>query len=176
VVVVTVQYRLGPFGFLHVNGGTPWTSNLGLRDQIAALEWVRDEIAAFGGDPGNVTIFGQSAGAISAGTLLCTPASDGLFHRAILQSGPPVGLDPEVAIPVADTLLRSLRLREARDCNTYPPKRCSRPRVLSRQPRQSAARPARMPVVDGEFSPRNPDRAPRRGFPRSYRSGRRATR
>jgi para-nitrobenzyl esterase len=86
LVVVTLNYRLGALGFLDLRdlGGV---ANLGIRDQIAALEWVRDNIAAFGGDPENVTIFGESAGAMSTGTLLGTPRANGLFHRAILQSG-----------------------------------------------------------------------------------------
>ncbi|MHC9296682.1 carboxylesterase family protein [Mycobacterium sp. LTG2003] len=82
VVVVNVTYRLGIFGYL----GPVGEDNLGLRDQILALRWVRDNIAAFGGDPGNVTAFGQSAGAHSVMSLmLCEPD---LFHRAIVQSGP----------------------------------------------------------------------------------------
>jgi para-nitrobenzyl esterase len=89
VVVVTINYRLGALGFLNHPElsalGIP--SNLGLRDQIAALEWVRDNIEAFGGDPENVTIFGESAGGMSVGTLLGTPAAAGLFRRAIPQSG-----------------------------------------------------------------------------------------
>lgn len=84
VVLVSVNYRLGAEGFLRLPGGE---ANLGLRDQIAALTWVRDTIAAFGGDPGRVTVFGESAGAMSIGTLLAMPAAEGLFHRAILQSG-----------------------------------------------------------------------------------------
>lgn len=91
VVVVTINYRLGPLGFLHL---ADWlgpdyaeSGNAGLLDQIAALEWVRDCIAAFGGDPQQVTIFGESAGAGSVGTLLGTPRAHGLFRRAILQSG-----------------------------------------------------------------------------------------
>lgn len=90
-VVVTINYRLGAFGFLRLRDrfGTrlPATGNEGLLDQVAALEWVRDEIEAFGGDPGNVTIFGESAGAMSCATLLAVPRARGLFHRAILQSG-----------------------------------------------------------------------------------------
>ncbi|WP_410635301.1 carboxylesterase/lipase family protein [Amycolatopsis sp. cmx-4-83] len=82
-VLVTVQYRLGIDGFLPLDGAT----NLGLRDQLAALRWVRDTIAAFGGDPGNVTLFGESAGAISVACLLGSPLSEGLFRRAIVQSG-----------------------------------------------------------------------------------------
>ncbi|GIW07459.1 MAG: carboxylic ester hydrolase [Dehalococcoidia bacterium] len=84
VVCVTINYRVGADGFLYLGDGT---ANLGLLDQVAALEWVRENVAAFGGDPGNVTIFGQSAGAMSVGTLLATPRADGLFRRAIAQSG-----------------------------------------------------------------------------------------
>jgi len=91
VVVVTVNYRLGAFGFLRLQeltgGRIPSTGNEGILDQVAALEWVRENIAAFGGDPGNVTIFGESAGGMSVGTLLGMPAARGLFHKAIPQSG-----------------------------------------------------------------------------------------
>ena len=83
VVLVTINYRLGAFGFLHVDG----QGNNGILDQVAALEWVRDNIAAFGGDPGNVTAFGESAGAMSVGTLLGLPAAKGLFVKAIPESG-----------------------------------------------------------------------------------------
>ena len=91
VVVVTINYRLGAFGFLYLGdvlGDEYATSgNCGLLDQVAALEWVRDNIAAFGGDPAKVTIFGESAGGMSVGTLLGTPAAHGLFRGAIAQSG-----------------------------------------------------------------------------------------
>ena len=87
VVVVTVNYRLGALGFLNLkevtNGAIPATGNEGLLDQIAALEWVRDNIAAFGGNPENVTIFGESAGGMSVGALLGLPRAKGLFHKAI---------------------------------------------------------------------------------------------
>ncbi|WP_181774342.1 carboxylesterase/lipase family protein [Amycolatopsis pittospori] len=85
-ILVTVQYRLGVDGFLPLEGGG---TNLGLRDQLAALRWVRENIAAFGGDPGNVTLFGESAGAVSVACLLGSPLSQGLFQRAIVQSGHP---------------------------------------------------------------------------------------
>jgi para-nitrobenzyl esterase len=91
VVVVTINYRLGALGFLHLTdaseGRGGFDANCGLRDQIAALAFVRDNAAAFGGDPANVTIFGESAGAMSVGALLGCPAARGLFHRAIAQSG-----------------------------------------------------------------------------------------
>ncbi|MGD0115461.1 MAG: carboxylesterase/lipase family protein [Dehalococcoidia bacterium] len=91
VVLVTINYRLGPFGYLYAPdfASSPEDScgNFGLLDQIAALRWVRSEIAAFGGDPENVTVFGESAGAMSIGALLASPPAAGLFDKAILQSG-----------------------------------------------------------------------------------------
>ncbi|MEE1754959.1 carboxylesterase/lipase family protein [Streptomyces sp. SP18CS02] len=84
VVFVSLNYRLGADGFLHLDG-VP--DNRGLLDQIAALEWIRDNIAAFGGDPDRVTVFGESAGAMSIGVLLAHDGARGLFRRAILQSG-----------------------------------------------------------------------------------------
>lgn len=89
VVLVSVNYRLGVLGY----GLFPDApANRGLLDQIAALTWVRENIAAFGGDPGRVTVFGESAGAISIGALLAAPRAAGLFHQAVLQSGPPEAL------------------------------------------------------------------------------------
>jgi para-nitrobenzyl esterase len=84
VVCVTINYRVGPDGFLYFGKGD---ANRGLLDQIAALQWVRENIAAFGGDPGNITIFGESAGGMSVGTLLSMPRAEGLFRRAIVESG-----------------------------------------------------------------------------------------
>jgi para-nitrobenzyl esterase len=84
IVVVGVNYRLGVPGF-GVLDGAP--TNLGLRDQIAALEWVRDNVAAFGGAPDDVTVFGESAGGMSVATLMASPAAEGLFRRAVIQSG-----------------------------------------------------------------------------------------
>jgi len=95
IVVVTVNYRLGLPGLLYLGDLAPDRpeGNYALLDQIAALGWVRDNIAAFGGDPGMVTVMGESAGAISVAALLAMPAARGLFHRAILQSGAS-GLSP----------------------------------------------------------------------------------
>ena len=91
VVVVTINYRLGALGFLNLRDATdgklPGTGTEGLSDQVMALRWVKQNIAAFGGDPDNVTIFGESAGAMSIGALLAMPSARGLFHKAILQSG-----------------------------------------------------------------------------------------
>jgi para-nitrobenzyl esterase len=91
VVVVTVNYRLGAFGFLHLDeifgDDFSGSGNAGILDQVAALEWVRDNIEGFGGDPGQVTIFGESAGGMSVGTLLGLPRAEGLYQQAIVESG-----------------------------------------------------------------------------------------
>lgn len=91
VVVVTLNYRLGLLGFLNLDeitgGKIPSTGNEGLLDQIAALRWIKENIVAFGGDPDNITVFGESAGAMSIGCLLAMPGSKGLINRAVLQSG-----------------------------------------------------------------------------------------
>ena len=88
-VVVTFNYRLSSWGFLHLAGLDPSVAdtNVGVRDQVAALEWVRDNIAAFGGDPDRVTLVGESAGGMSVGTLLGVPRARGLFHAAAVLSG-----------------------------------------------------------------------------------------
>jgi para-nitrobenzyl esterase len=115
VVVVTINYRLGALGFLDLSRIHPGktVANLGIRDQIAALEWVRDNIEAFGGDPENVTVFGESAGGMSVGTLLGTPAAKGLFARAILQSGATSNVSsPEQAARVSEAFLDALGARD----------------------------------------------------------------
>ncbi len=106
VVVVTINYRLGALGFLHLPelGG----SNFGLLDQVAALQWVKDEIAAFGGDPANVTIFGESAGGKSVETVMATPKSRGLFKRAIAESTYDHAMDEAGSITLAEKLLTEL--------------------------------------------------------------------
>jgi para-nitrobenzyl esterase len=101
VVVVTFNYRVGVEGFAYVEGAPP---NRGLLDQVAALEWVRDNIAGFGGDPASVTVFGQSAGAGCVAALLAMPAAAGLFHRAIVQSMPGTYFTPELAADIAGRL------------------------------------------------------------------------
>jgi len=114
VVVVTLNYRLGALGFLALGDVAPdggFDSNLGLRDQLAALEWVRDNAAAFGGDPENVTVFGESAGGMSVGALLGAPRARGLFARAIAQSGAAHNTaSRESAARVAATFLGALGL------------------------------------------------------------------
>src|SRR5262249_17792346 len=90
LVVVTINYRLGVLGLLYLGdrlGEDYAAGNYSLLDQVAALRWVRDHIAAFGGDPDRIRVMGESAGAVSVANLLAMPAARGLFQRAILQSG-----------------------------------------------------------------------------------------
>ena len=91
VVLVTINYRLGALGFMNLNeitgGKIPATGCEGFLDQVAALEWVKDNIEVFGGDPDNITVFGESAGGMSIGSLMSMPSAKGKFHKAILESG-----------------------------------------------------------------------------------------
>src|SRR5262249_28613583 len=113
VVLVTINYRLGPFGYLYLpelfGDDFAASGNLGLLDQVAALDWVRECINAFGGDASNVTIFGESAGAASVATLLGTPAARGLFTRAIAQSGAASWIsEPSEATTTASGVVKQL--------------------------------------------------------------------
>lgn len=113
VVVVTLNHRLNVFGFTYLAelGGEKYadSGNVGMRDIVLALQWVRDNIASFGGDPGNVTIFGQSGGGGKVGTLLAMPAAKGLFHRAIAESGAGLsGVPHEEATKSAELFLTKL--------------------------------------------------------------------
>lgn len=115
VVVITVNHRLGPLGFLHLAeiGGEEFSSsgNNGMLDLITALEWVRDNVAAFGGNPDNVTVFGESGGGAKISTLLAMPQAAGLFHRSVIQSGPGVRvLSPRRATEAANNLLDELEV------------------------------------------------------------------
>jgi para-nitrobenzyl esterase len=117
VVVVSVNHRLNLFGFLYLaglGGGEKWTeaSNVGMLDVVAALGWVKENIAAFGGNPGNVTIFGQSGGGSKVTTAMAMPSAKGLFHRAIAMSGAALrGETRENATKAAGQFLARLGLR-----------------------------------------------------------------
>ena len=127
-VVVAANYRVGALGWLHLAdlGGAQWagSTNLGLQDQIAALHWVRENVAAFGGDPDNVTIAGESAGAFSVGALLAAPSASGTFHRAILSSGSTERIfSTTTATSIAEDLLRALGLSSVDELANVPVER-----------------------------------------------------
>ena len=159
VVVVTINYRLGPFGFLRtreLGGGLDTTGNEAMLDQLAALEWVRDEIAAFGGDPDNVTVFGESAGSVNIACLLTMPRARGLFHRAVLQSGSlNLTRPPSTALDVTRQILAEVGLSpaDARRLRDVPAK------DLMAAANAVAGRsviPPFSPVADGELIPAHP--------------------
>ncbi len=165
VVVVCVNHRLNILGFLDLSAaaGAEYrhSGNAGMLDIVAALEWVRDNIAAFGGDPGCVTVFGESGGGGKVCTLMAMPAAQGLFHRAVVQSG---------AVVLHRTRDRAAKLTEAvlRELGTDASGLATVPlaRLLAAVPvTQKALGPARRPlfdrypfgpVVDGEVLPRQP--------------------
>jgi para-nitrobenzyl esterase len=172
VVVVTLNYRLGALGFLHGEEACPdldGDSNCGLRDQVAALEWVREHVAAFGGDPENVTIFGESAGGMSVGSLLGAPPARGLFARAVPQSGAAHMLHTaETATATADHLLETLgvsRADAARVLRELPVEK-----LRDAQSQATISLGTRlgllpfMPVVDGAWLPKPPLDAVREGL------------
>jgi para-nitrobenzyl esterase len=125
VVMLSINHRLNSFGFLYLPeiGGPKFAnaSNAGILDVVAALEWVRDNIANFGGDPNNVTIFGQSGGAGKVSTLLAMPSAKGLFHKAIVQSGANLtGVSRADATRTAQTLMTKLGVKTAGDLQKIP--------------------------------------------------------
>ena len=123
VVVVTFNYRLGVEGFAQIDGAP---ANRGLLDQVAALQWVRDNIRAFGGDPDRVTVFGQSAGGGSVAALLAMPRAAGLFRRAVAQSVPGTFFSPELAADIAAACAAELGVRPtAADLSAVDPARLS---------------------------------------------------
>ena len=158
LIVVTINYRLGLFGFLYLGdlAGEPYAAgNAALPDQIAALRWVRDNIAGFGGDPGQVTIMGESAGAFSIGALLAAPAARGLFHRAILQSGasslsPPTRAD---ATATAELVMHELGVSEPDALAEVPAERLV---ALQEQLSRKKGLGAFTPFVDGVTLPARP--------------------
>ena len=115
VVLVGINHRLNVFGYAYLGGISERyaVGNVGQLDLVAALTWIRDNIAAFGGDPANVTLFGESGGGAKIGALMAMPAARGLFHRAIVQSGSMVlGTDPDEATGAARALLGRLDISE----------------------------------------------------------------
>ena len=161
VVVVTLNHRLSVFGFLYLGhlGGAEYaeSGNAGMLDLVAALRWVHDNISAFGGDPGNVTIFGQSGGAAKVSTLMAMPQARGLFHKAIVQSGSHLdGLTPDEATRHALTFLAAVDVKP-----TELPRLAKVPTDklvagLAKVMAVAGPGPNYSPVVDGIVLPRNP--------------------
>ncbi|HEY33632.1 MAG TPA: carboxylesterase/lipase family protein [Dehalococcoidia bacterium] len=155
VVVVTINHRLNVFGYLYLDeiGGEEFTGSgmAGMLDIVLALEWVRDNIEAFGGDPDNVTIFGESGGGAKVSTLLAMPSAEGLFHKAIVQSGPGLtGVDPDDATAYAESLLEELGLGadELDQLQQVP--------IQEMLDAIGAITGSLSPVVDGYYLPANP--------------------
>lgn len=174
VVVVTLDYRVGAEGFLHVDGAP---ANRGLLDQVAALRWVREHVASFGGDPGRVTVFGQSAGAGSIAALLAVPATEDLLGRAVLQSVPRTFLDPDLARQVGVEVAAAAGAEPTRAALAAVPPGDLRDAsdAVARRVRQQVGRWGTLalvpspysPVVDGEVLPETPWSALRRGARRA---------
>ncbi|MEP6478301.1 MAG: carboxylesterase/lipase family protein [Rhodoglobus sp.] len=176
VLFVNFNYRLGALGYLDftrfATPERPFESNLGLRDQVAALEWVRDNAAAFGGDPANVTLFGESAGANAVTTLMTVPAARGLFVRAIAQSSPPNAIYPKelTAQWAADYVeLLSERIDDSSTDSTSPEDAgellataavedlvAATTRMQLRAPDAQPGTIALCPVIDGDYLPERP--------------------
>ncbi|MDQ1018378.1 carboxylesterase/lipase family protein [Streptomyces afghaniensis] len=163
VVVVSLNYRVGMEGFAFIEGAP---ANRGLLDQVAALEWVRDNIEAFGGDPGQVTVFGESAGAGSVASLLAMPRAAGLFRRAIAQSVPGTFFSDALARDIGAALAAEAGLRPtAADLATIPPRELTSAgeslsgKMAGYTDRWGQAAPTVTPfspVVDGEVLPTTP--------------------
>ena len=177
VVMVSFNYRLGIEGFLKI-AGVP--TNIGIRDQIAALKWVQNNITAFGGDPGNVTVFGESAGAISVGVLVTSPAAKGLFKRAIMQSGSGQAvLSSEQADRVAKQYAKTLKIKNTRDAYMkFTPEEllAAQPKVTPKMvkletedfPDPSGGVSLYFPVIDGDIVPALPLANARNGAGSDY--------
>lgn len=157
VVVVNVNHRLNIFGFLQLAdiGGEAWahSGNAGVLDLVAALRWVRDNIEGVGGDPGNVTIFGESGGGGKVSVLLAMPAARGLFHRAVIQSGAAIRVSTrERANALAEVVLKELGIgrNECERLQTVPPERL----LAAIAPASRAAGRSRWPLLDRyDFGP-----------------------
>ncbi|MEV4236734.1 carboxylesterase family protein [Nocardia sp. NPDC049737] len=166
VVVVSMNYRVGADGFAHITGAP---HNRGILDQIAALRWVQDNIARFGGDPANVTVFGESAGGACIAALLVMPTAAGLFRRAISQSMPGTYFSERLAAAISTTIAVQLGAKATiRDLARFPPRALTdaTDAVIRKMPEfvdiwgPMALTPTPFsPVVDTEVLPRAPWRA-----------------
>ena len=159
VVVVTINYRLGALGFLYIPN---ITINAGILDQALALNWVHDNIEAFGGDPDNITIFGESAGGYSVVTLPVIPQAKGLIRRVIAQSAP--SIDPEVSERSTKGVLRKLKIKKG-DIESL--RKISPERIIEAQNEYIGSDLTKLmafrPLIDGDTIPKHPLKAFRDG-------------
>lgn len=164
VVVITINHRLNVFGYLHLAdiGGPEFAGSgvAGMLDVVLALEWVRDNVDQFGGDPGNVTVFGESGGGSKVSTLLALPSAEGLFHRAIIQSGPGIrGVEAKSATEFSKRLLTHFCIgpKELRKLQDLPHEALTT--GLAKMGGNGMGMIGAMrvaPVVDGSYYPRHP--------------------
>jgi para-nitrobenzyl esterase len=161
-VIVTVNHRLGVLGYLSLTEiagpGYRLSGNAGLLDMIAALEWVRANIAGFGGDPDNVTVFGQSGGGPKISALLGTPVAEGLFHKAIIQSGPALrAIDLAAADATAAVVVERLGASTVNELVAAPVEQLLAAQVAVLGGALPSGREHRLgPIVDGEVLPDHP--------------------
>jgi para-nitrobenzyl esterase len=153
VVVVTVNHRLNVFGYLHLEavGGKEFATsgNAGVQDMQLALEWVRDNIGAFGGNPGNVTLFGESGGGVKVSTLLGVPQAKGLFRRGIIQSGARTrGMSLAVATKNTQAVMAKLQVKSVAELQALP-----MDKLLAAVTTTGRTDPDFGPVVDGQYLP-----------------------
>jgi para-nitrobenzyl esterase len=176
IVLVSINYRLGALGFMNLNeitgGKIPATGNEGILDQVAALQWVRENITAFGGNPDNVTVFGFSAGGMSVGTLLALPAARGTFHKAINRSGAAniVGtLDSAIDISKQYLGMFGLKGNDIDGIqNLTTQQLLDGQQQLSMKQREQGNRSTPfLPIVDGKVLPELPMAAIRKGYAKS---------
>ncbi|MCC9177767.1 carboxylesterase/lipase family protein [Arthrobacter sp. zg-Y750] len=167
VLYVSLNYRIGALGFMDFRAYStpdrPFDANMGLRDQVAALEWVQQNIEAFGGDPDNVTLFGESAGAIAVTSLMCIPRAAPLFHQAYAQSPAPSGAYyPEMHAAWAEDLLEILGIRPARAAEALTSISAAKLVDATRKmttkigPVKQPGTLSVSPVIDGDFLPKHP--------------------
>jgi para-nitrobenzyl esterase len=175
IVLVTINYRLGMLGFLRLKdatgGKTPATGNEGLMDQVVALKWVKENIASFGGDPDNVTVFGESAGGMSIGFLMAMPSAKGLFQKGILESG--VGsaaVSLKAGNDTGEYFLKVINIKK----NDEKALRALTPEQLLEIERKLMSAgadeggerkiTATVPVIDGEIIPDEPNKLAKKGY------------
>ena len=166
VVVVSFNYRLGPFGFLYMPDVPNATPNVGLLDMVTALKWVRENITQFGGDPEDITIFGESAGAFAVNCLLAMPAAKGLFKRAIVQSGyvNKFSCQPSAGIKTYETLIERLGITkgDVESLRNIPFEKITE--KLSNFEDMSQGVINFTPTIDKDTLPENPYEAVKNGF------------